>query len=647
MNRDIHQGFQLGDWRVFPDQGLLEGDDGQFHLEPKVMEVLVYLAQQQDQVVKRDELINDVWHGVPVTDEVLSRAISVLRNHLGDSHMSPSYIQTLPKVGYRLLMPVMPLPASEAAVSTAGYKIKKWQLALLAVLVAASAVLFWNVKDDEIDPRSPAAFANITDWFDFLAEEKEGTAGTTSIAVLPFDDLTEDNYSEFFSDGLTDELTMSLGKVKGLKVVARRSSYSFKNRSVDVPTIGRLLNVDTVFEGTIRRNDQSLRINAQLSDASDGYLIWSDIFECDVSEVFKVQEKLAMAVVEAMREHFSGGSLQIPIVKEAPPNIEAYQLYLMNGNFLWRLRGEQPLRRSIELYRKALAIDPGFSRALIGLANSLVLLPFYSSEPMEPAFKQAEEVLAGHQFINNRELGEVEAIHAYIAQYRWQWIKAEEGFRRALELAPDSPNNYAWYSQFLAYVGRTQDGLQAAKRARDLDEMSSIINDRLGVSYLWANDNVRAAEHFAIGAQLGFRTALNAGYMILLLRLERYDEFKSVMAAFHRGYPGSPNWLAEHAETLFLRENRKQALTMARQAKAEGQLLMPRLEFGLWVLIGGMDEAYETFATFRNTHHQFLPLELVFAEEGREFREDSRFDDLAEEIGWQEYWEKFGGPDED
>jgi len=611
------------------------------------MEVLVYLAQQQDQVVKRDELINDVWHGVPVTDEVLSRAISVLRNHLGDSHMSPSYIQTLPKVGYRLLMPVMPLPASEAAVSTAGYKIKKWQLALLAVLVAASAVLFWNVKDDEIDPRSPAAFANITDWFDFLAEEKEGTAGTTSIAVLPFDDLTEDNYSEFFSDGLTDELTMSLGKVKGLKVVARRSSYSFKNRSVDVPTIGRLLNVDTVFEGTIRRNDQSLRINAQLSDASDGYLIWSDIFECDVSEVFKVQEKLAMAVVEAMREHFSGGSLQIPIVKEAPPNIEAYQLYLMNGNFLWRLRGEQPLRRSIELYRKALAIDPGFSRALIGLANSLVLLPFYSSEPMEPAFKQAEEVLAGHQFINNRELGEVEAIHAYIAQYRWQWIKAEEGFRRALELAPDSPNNYAWYSQFLAYVGRTQDGLQAAKRARDLDEMSSIINDRLGVSYLWANDNVRAAEHFAIGAQLGFRTALNAGYMILLLRLERYDEFKSVMAAFHRGYPGSPNWLAEHAETLFLRENRKQALTMARQAKAEGQLLMPRLEFGLWVLIGGMDEAYETFATFRNTHHQFLPLELVFAEEGREFREDSRFDDLAEEIGWQEYWEKFGGPDED
>ena len=611
------------------------------------MEVLVYLAQQQDQVVKRDELINEVWHGIPVTDEVLSRAISVLRTHLGDSHMSPSYIQTLPKVGYRLLMPVMPLPTSEAAVSTARYKIEKWQLALLAVLVAASVVLFWNVKDDEIDPRSPAAFANITDWFDFLAEEKEGTAGTTSIAVLPFDDLTEDNYSEFFSDGLTDELTMSLGKVKGLKVVARRSSYSFKNRSVDVPTIGRLLNVDTVFEGTIRRNGESLRINAQLSDVSDGYLIWSDIFECDASEVFNVQERMATAVVEAMRGHFSEGSLQIPMVKQAPPNIEAYQLYLMNGNFLWRLRGEQPLRRSIELYRQALAIDPEFSRALIGLANSLVLLPFYSSESLDSAFQQAEHALSDHQFTGNRELGEVAAIHAFIAWYRWQWIEAEEGFRRALELAPDSPNIFAWYSQFLSYVGRKHDGLQAAKRARELDEMASVVNDRLGVSYLWVNDNVRAAEHFAIGAQLGFRTALNPGYMILLLRLERYDEFKSVMAAFHRGYPGSPNWLVEHADTVFLKENHKQALTMARQAKAEGQLLMPRLEFGLWVLIGGMDEAYEVFAAFRNSSRQFLQLEFIFAEEGREFREDSRFDDLAEEIGWQEYWEKFGGPDED
>jgi len=646
VNIDSHQGFQLGAWRVYPDQGLLEGEDSQCHLEPKVMEVLVYLAQQQDKVVRRDELISEVWHGTPVSDEVLSRAISVLRTGLGDDRMTPSYIQTLPKVGYRLLMPVTPLAATEATANTLKRQIRKWPIALGAVIILAATLFYWTNHEAEIDPRSPAAFANISDWFDFLAEEKEGPAGATSIAVLPFDDLTEDNYSEFFSDGLTDELTMSLSKVKGLKVVARRSSYSFKSRSVDVPTIGRLLNVDVVFEGTIRRDGDSLHINAQLSDVSDGYLIWSDIFDCDASEIFNMQETMATAVVEAMRGHFSDGSLQIPLVEQAPPDIEAYQLYLMNGNFLWKLRGEQPLRKSIELYRQSLAIDPRFSRAVIGLANSLALLPFYSSEPMEPMFQEAHEVLAGYPFTDKRELGEVEATYAFMAWHRWQWIEAEERFRRALELAPDSPNIYAGYSQYLSQVGRNLDGLEAAKRARELDEISPVINNRLGVAYLWVNDNVRAAEQFAIGAQLGFRNAINPAYMVLLLRLERYHDFKSVMAAFHRGLPETPDWMIENADTLFLKENRKEAMAMALQAQKEGSSILPRFKVPLWILFGGMDQAYETFAAFQDTNRQFLDLEFLFSEEAREFRQDSRFDDLADEIGWQEYWQKFGGPDE-
>jgi len=202
VNIEIQQGFQLGAWRVHPDQGLLEGEDGQFHLEPKVMEVLVYLAQNQDKVVKRDDLISEVWHGTPVTDEVLSRAISVLRTHLGDHHMTPTYIQTLPKVGYRLLMPVTPLAATESFAKFPKLPIGKWPVVVGAILLVTAALWYWTSHEDEVDPRSPAAFADITDWFDFLAEEKEGTAGATSIAVLPFDDLTEENYSEFFSDGL-------------------------------------------------------------------------------------------------------------------------------------------------------------------------------------------------------------------------------------------------------------------------------------------------------------------------------------------------------------------------------------------------------------------------------------------------------------
>ena len=398
------------------------------------------------------------------------------------------------------------------------------------------------------------------DWFDFLIEEKEGRAGSTSIAVLPFENLSEIDDSDLFSDGLTDELTTLLSKVKGLKVVARRSSYSFKNRNDDVPTIGRLLNVDAIFEGTVRQKGDQLRINALLSSVSDGYLIWSDVFEGEAAELFNMQETMAESVVAALRDHFEGGSLHIPPVEQSPPDMEAYQLYLMNGNFLWEMRGERALRNSIELYRQALEIDPDFSKAYIGLANSLVLLPFYSTEQMDPLFREVETILDNQEFPEIRERGEAEAIRAFMAWKRWDWTAAEEHFRNALALAPDSPNIYQWYSSHLASVGRKQDALEAARRARELDEISGFINDRIGVTYLWLGDNIRAAEHFAIGAQLGFRSAINPAYMILLLRLERYNELKSILAAYHRGMAESPDWLIENLDTLFLIKNRKKSL---------------------------------------------------------------------------------------
>ena len=621
------------------------------------MEVLIYLAERQDQVVRRDDLINDVWHGTFVTDEVLSRAISLLRTCLGDDRMTPYYIQTLPKVGYRLLMEVTPLAAPEAeqepeiepepASPIPKNRVIKLALAIGAMIILVVSIAMWSKEKTIVDPGSPAAFATLSEWFDFLAAKKEGPKGVTSIAVLPFDNLSENNDSTYFSEGLTDELTMSLSKIKGLKVVARRSSYSFKNRTDDVPTIGRLLHADAIFEGTIRSVGDQLRINAQLCAVSDGYLMWSGIYERNVSDVFDVQEEIATAVIEAMREHFDDDSLHIPLVNQAPPDIEAYQLYLMSGNFLWQLRGEQPLRQSIELYHQALAIDPGFSRAAIGLAKALVVLPFYSTEDMEAMFQQAQEVLASQTFTEQRDLGEAESIYGFIAMKRWQWTKSEEHFRKALQLAPDSPNIYQWYSTLLSGVGRQRDGLEAAIRARDLDEVSPVLNNRLAVAYLWSNDNLRAAEQFAIAAQLGFRNYINPAYMVFLLRQQRFYEVKAIIEAIHQASPNPPLWLIEGADTLFSPENRDALLQAAIQAKQEGSFSMLPIEFGLWLVVGGIDQAYEAFNVVREIAPQYLQIEFIFSKEGTEFREDSRFEQLAEDIGLQEYWDTFGGPDED
>jgi len=189
--------------------------------------------------------------------------------------------------------------------------------------------------------------------------------------------------------------------------------------------------------------------------------------------------------------------------------------------------------------------------------------------------------------------------------------------------------------------------LEAAIRARDLDEVSPVLNNRLAVAYLWSNDNLRAAEQFAIAAQLGFTNAVNGGYPVFLLRLQRYNEFKAIMAALHHNSPNPPTWLIEHADTVFLPGNRDEGLKMAMLAKQEGNFSIPRFEFALWITVGGIDQAYERFNALRESKHQYLQLEFVFSEEGREFRQDPRFEQLTADIGLQEYWDTYGDPDTD
>ena len=179
MNIDRQLGFKLGEWKVYPDQGLLVGVNRQLHLEPKVMEVLIYLAERQNLVVHRDDLINEVWHGTFVSDEVLSRAISLLRTSLGDDRMKPSYIQTVPKVGYRLLMEVTPLLAPEpereprSGLLLQKNRFFKLYLVITVALITIVTIVMWARVDTVVDPRSPAAFATISEWFDFLAAFKK------------------------------------------------------------------------------------------------------------------------------------------------------------------------------------------------------------------------------------------------------------------------------------------------------------------------------------------------------------------------------------------------------------------------------------------------------------------------------------------
>lgn len=643
-SEELRKGFRLAHWSVLPEQNLLRSNEKEVRLEPKVMEVLLYLAAHQGNVVKREQLINDVWQTY-VSDEVLSRAISLLRTGLEDDRKKPRFVQTVPKSGYRLIHEVAPINGISQPASTGTRTnlppIQKWLLGGIAV----ATVIILLVVNPFNGSTSDNGFSNLSEWLNFLDTQNSGNGQATSIAVLPFDNLSEEPKDGFFSEGITDEITMSLSRVHNLKVVARRSSYSFKNSPEDVPTIGKLLSVDAVLEGSVRRQGDSLRINAQLSDAQDGFLLWSQSFDRPVGEAFNIQDELSKEVVVALQKANTESKIQPPETTTEQPDMQAYQLYL-HGRFLWKLRGEQPLRKSIQLYQQAVALDPGFTRAKLALANSIVLLPFYSQESMDQQFNEALAVIAQIKGKNNWEKSEIEAIKAFIAWHRWQWIEAETHFRKAIELSPDSPNTYVWYSQHLSSVGRNADAVVAAERAKELDAVSPVVNDRLGMSYLWINDNIRAAEQFSIGLQLGFSNSINPGYIIFLLRQQRYHEFKSVMEAIHPNPSTRPDWLVENGHLVFLPENSEMALKLATHAEKEGKLITPLLQFGLWILIGGTDQAYEKFDQFAGTDKEkFLHTEFLFTRESTAFRQDTRFKKLTKSTGLQSYWGKFGKPD--
>ena len=656
-NATLQPGFILGHWTVTPNQNRIEGDAGAVHLEPKVMEVLCVLARHKGEVVSRNDLIEEVWKTTHVTDEVLSRAISVLRRQLGDDPKEPEFIATVPKSGYRLIKDVavirevIEVPTPTLSQSTPPSPRPRYSRKLvygisIVILSLVTLGYFFSERTPPppLDPRSPTLFADISDWFELIIRGDTAPDDITEIAVLPFDDISEQPGNAFLSDGLTDELIISLGQLEGLKVVARSSSLGFRNRYQDVRIIGETLNVDVVVEGTVKRADDQIRISAQLSSTRDGYVLWSHTYDRDLQDMLALQTEISDEIVSALREKLDLTDLQSPVTPAASPDMEAYQLYL-NGRFLWKLRGDSPLRKSIELFEKALQLDPGFTRAQLALANSLLLLPSYSSEDEEHAISRALTILEGVTAMTASEAGEAEAIKGFIAFRRWQWQLAEEQYHKALLLAPNNPNLYVWYSQLLSAVGRNVDALKTAQQARDLDSVSPVINDRLAVAWLWNNDNVRAAEQFVRGAELGFNNQRNAGYLIFLLRMQRFDEARQVIKNLYAGSGADPQWLMDNIQAISQGAAGEDLIDAAVAAIDRGDV-SPRVSLGLWLYLNEPGRVYDVVQGSVSLKRQ-LDFELLFSAEAREFRNSDEFSDLAEELGLESYWENWKGPDEE
>jgi TolB-like protein len=624
-------------------------------MEPKVMDVLIALASRPGEVIERTELVNEVWGGRAVTDEPLTRCIAELRRILKDSRREPSYVETVPKRGYRLVAPVKTQVSAEATAqgepeatqAEPGVRKSWWTRQLVelrarrvsrrAAVYAVVGIVFLALS---------AKFVLDRTFREQQPDVEAATPAAVSIAVLPFANLSDQGENEYFSDGLSEEIMNRLANVDGLLVVARASSFSFKGSDQDARTIAGELGVSHLLDGSVRKDRDRIRISAQLVDR-DGYQLWLKSYEgvLNVDDVFSLQDEIANDIVTEVRPALLVEGAQEPIRTEPPTdNISAYELVL-RGRFHMQRREESPLRRSIALFEQAIDLDESYGDAYVALASAHALLPFYSYEPVESAFDLAMTTIEkGAQRDSSVDSKAAGIMSFMLFNSEWRWIESEIGFRRALEYSPHDAELLQWYSQFLGSVGRREESLDFAMQAKQLDRLSPVANHRLAIAYLWTGKNDLARQQYELAKELGMAPTANAeAYLIMLIRLGELDKARSLMIGLQKMLGYGTDWIDPVMRALQDPAHIPAAVEAVARAERSNDISKQHL-FGVWVYLNETDRALNIALRLVQDRPSFNT-EILFVEETAALRSNPRFNELIRAVALHRYWENFGWPE--
>lgn len=547
--------FRVAEWEIDVASHRLRRGGRVVKLEPRTMAVLVYLAARAGQVVTREELEEEVWSGRVVGYEALSNAIAKLRRAFEDHPKQPRIIETVPKAGYRLVAEVEGIPeragvehaepgdlqVPDAVIDAPGHRsppehespggqtaedngkpvrVDRGPLrpdrpgtpgrngvgslprrlavgGLALVLVAAAAGLIWLWQWNLADSRVPSPFA----------------AGKPSVAVLPFDNLSTDPAQEFFADGLTGDLITDLSRISGLFVIARHSVFAYKDPSTPVTEIADDLGVRFVVEGSVRRAEGRIRINAQLIDASTGMNLWAERYERDEMEVFALQDEVIDDIVDTLAVKLTDAE-RTQLARRGTDNLEAYDSYLRAERRRLGDWDSAEMRTAIALYRQAIALDPEFIDAYAGIAQA--------------------------------------------ARETWQWDSSDimpgaaarrlayDAASKVLSLDEHDPRAYAVLAAIQAVEGRHEQALKSARSAVRLDPNSANAHATLAWILIRAGDHAEAQSEMETALRLNPRPpAYYHGDLGMIAFLRR--DYETALAPLSRAgehYTYYRQWLA-------------------------------------------------------------------------------------------------------
>jgi TolB-like protein/DNA-binding winged helix-turn-helix (wHTH) protein/Tfp pilus assembly protein PilF len=458
-------------------------------LQDQPFQVLALLLEHSGDVVTREELRQKLWPADTFVDfdTGLNSAIKKLRDVLGDSAEEPRYIETLPRRGYRFiaciengaqpappageesqLAPTLPAeepvsketrpPESAAARRAVAPQLRRIQIGLVAM--AAFVLLVFGL--------------NLGGWRDRLLSRR-APENISSIAVLPFQNLTGEPAQDYLVDGMHEELIAELGSISALHVISRTTMMKYKQTKMSLPDIARELNVDTVLEGSVRRSETQVWITAQLIHASADRHLWTRTYQRTVQEVPLLQGDVARAIAQEIESKVTPKE-KARLERDRVVNPEAYEAYLRGRVFLFSSD-----EKAAAYFETAIEKDPNYAAAFAGLSYSYSRRgagPLRGREAMVLAEAAAQRALA-----LDETLAEAHAALGLVKyRYQWDWQGAEAEFRRAIELNPNFAEGHASYSTYLRILRRCSEALSEGRRAHALDPLSRIIHTELALN---------------------------------------------------------------------------------------------------------------------------------------------------------------------
>jgi TolB-like protein/DNA-binding winged helix-turn-helix (wHTH) protein/Flp pilus assembly protein TadD len=584
-------------------------------LQQKPFQILALLLEHPGEVVTREELRRRLWASDVFVDfeSGLNNAVKKLRAALGDSAETPRFIETVAGRGYRFL--AIPQAAQNVAEVSppAPRRISSfWMVAALALIVALTGFI-WAGRRRSVHPAASVSPSH-------------------RIAVLPLENLSHDEQQEYFADGMTDAIIDQLARVRGLTVISRTSTMQYKRAHKPLPQIARELGVDTVVEGTILRSGKRIRVSAQLIDAATDKHLLSRTFEQDLEDVLKLQQDVAHAIAQQITSSLSAGEngrLSHPM----PVDPEAYQAFML-GRFYWFKRTPDAFWKGIECFQEAIAREPNYALAYVGLADSYFGLQYLEIVP-PLQFKAQERSAILKALSLDDSLAEAHTSLAHAQEMEdWDFTAAEKEYRRAVDLNPSYALAHQWLGNDLAIRGRSAEALEESRKAMALDPLSALYRASYAHRIAYAGRFDEAADTCRKALEL------DANYPTANMYLGQIEEYRgrhqAAISRFRKAYEVSatPLHLANLGHAYARSGNRSEALKVLLQLRglSKTRYVSPYAYALVYIGLADKEKAFEWLqraVTERSQWVTTLKVDPIFDD----LRGDSRFVSLLRQIG--------------